>query len=294
MPSSRTTLGHSHHAFVNIEASGGVQARGELMPRLSVAVKLWTSRESVQAEIHYLNARLKLGEEVLGEGSFAGEYVNSVRREMLIEVPVTRAALGFVTDRLAGDRVDLALGIQGWMRIRYELAEGETDHMPGAGEWFFTTFGTMSIAELALQVPRSEWFKRVLEPIGSHAYLLTEIPLLKGGLGATLEASYKQLLEAERHYASGNDPSVFFHCKGAIEALPGWPADIFKPLVDKSKAERLDSIVKSAKNYFDHGRHIAQEGDRQGDFPVDHREAQFALNLTKVLLAQTADVLGAR
>lgn len=149
-------------------------------------------------------------------------------------------------------------------------------------------------AEVSLQVPRSEWFKRILEPIGSHEYLLTEIPLLKGGVGALLQASYRQLTEAERHFADGNDASVFFHCKGAIEALPGWPKGIFESVVDQAKARRLDELVKSAKSYYDHGRHIAQEGGQQGDFPVNHREAQFALNMAKVLLAEAAAVLGAR
>jgi hypothetical protein len=294
MPSSTISLGHHHHAFVNAEAVDAVSAMGSLIPRLSIKLKLRTPRERIEAEIHYLRMQVKFANELIGEGSAAGEYVNSIERRLSVEVPITRAALDFVNEQLVGDQVELHLGLQGWMRIRYELDQGEQAYAPGPGQWWFTTFGVQSIAELLLQVPRSEWFKRVLEPIGNHEYLLTEIHLLKGGIGASLGASYKQLREAERHYASGNDPSVFFYCKGAIEALPGWPSNIFDSVIDRTQAERLSALVKSAKDYFDHGRHIAQEGAWQGDFPVDHREALFALNLSKVLLAQTATVLGAR
>jgi hypothetical protein len=139
-------------------------------------------------------------------------------------------------------------------RVRYEFEEGEAvsaevvpADLPAVNEWMFTTFGVMSMAALVLQVPRGEWFERVIEPIGSHEYLLTEIPLLKGGVGVQLAKSYRQLQEAERHWVTGNDPSVFFHCKGAIEALPGWPKQIFDSLVDRTKAEYLDKLVHSAK-----------------------------------------------
>lgn len=293
--STQTTLGHLHYAFVNVEATGLIYTRGEVLPRLSIELKFRTPRERVQAEIHFLRMQVQYANEVLAEGATAGEFVDFHDRRLVIEAPITRPALEFVNERLTGDRVDLTLQLSGWMRIRYQPEEGEA--LPAGAEpdeWTFTTFGVMSVSAITLQVPRGEWFKRVIEPIGTHEYLLTEIPLLKGGIGASLEKSYKQVLEAERHWVTGNDPSVFFHCKGAIEALPGWPESIFDPLPDRTKAEYLNRLVHSAKSYFDQGRHIARTGTQEGEFPVDHREAQFALALTKVLLAETAAVLGAR
>ena len=293
--SAQTTLGHLHYAFVTVEPTGLIYARGEILPRLAIELKLRTPREKVQAEIHFLRMQVQYANEVLAEGTAAGEFVDFHDRRLIVEAPITRTALQFVNDRLVGDRVDLTLQLSGWMRIRYQPEEGEAlpPGSPATDDWIFTTFGVMSISALVLQVPRGEWFRRVIEPVGTHEYLLTEIPLLKGGVGASLEKSYKQLQEAERHWVTGNDPSVFFHCKGAIEALPGWPQQIFDSLVDRTKAEYLDKLVHSAKNYFDHGRHIAQSGIQEGEFPVDHREAEFALALTKVLLAEAAAVLGA-
>lgn len=294
--SSQTTFGHHHQAFINVEPAGRIYGSGHTMPRLAIELKLRAPNERVQAEIHFLKLQVRFQNEVLAEGTAAGEFVDFHDRRLIVEAPITRAALQFINERLVGERVELELHLSGWMRIRYELADGESPYLgqPGPGDWMFTTFGVMSISALALAVPRSDWFKNVLEPIGTHHYVLTEIPLLKGGLGAQFEKSVQQLQQAERQYALGNDPSVFLHCKGAIEALPGWPKNIFDPLADKTKAEYLDDLVLKAKNYLDHGRHVAQSGEQEGEFPVDHREAAFALSLTKILLSETAAVVGAR
>lgn len=91
-----------------------------------------------------------------------------------------------------------------------------------------------------------------------------------------------------RHWA----PAVFQYCKGMIEALPGWPKEIFSGMLDRSKAEHLDRLVLAAKHYLDHGRHVAQGGAQEGDFPVNHREALFALNMAKVLLAEISATMG--
>jgi hypothetical protein len=292
MTSSQTTLGHNRSAFVVAEATDQIQAIGTVHPRILFELRLRTPNERVKAEIHHLRLQVKFAGEVLGEGTSAGDFVDSHDRRIRIEVPISRTALGFVGERLTSDRLDLTLSLQGWMRIRYEAVEGEPTYNEPPGEWWFTTFGVMGMAEILLQIARGDWFKRVLEPLGSYEYLLTELPILKASPTTALLASRRQLQEAERHFAEGNDPAVFQHCKGMIEALPGWPKDIFSGMTDASKAKRLDAMVHAAKQYFDHGRHIAQDGAQEGDFPVNHREALFALNMAKVLLAEVAAVVG--
>lgn len=292
MTSSTTTLGHNRSAFVMVEATEQIQAIGQVYPRIQFELRLRTPNERVQAEIHYLRLQVKFKGEALGEGTTAGDYVDSNDRRMRIDVPISRSALGFVTENLQADRLDLTLSLQGWMRIRYEATDGDPGSNEPPGEWWFTTFGVMGMADIQLQIARGEWFKRVIEPLGSHEYVLTEMPILKSAAGTTLQASLRQLREAERHFVEGNDPAVVQHCKGMIEALPGWPKEIFKGLADTSKAEHLDRLVHAAKQYYDHGRHIAQHGANEGDFPVNHREALFAINMAKVLLAEIAAVIG--
>ncbi len=186
--------------------------------------------------------QVKSAGEVLGEGAAAGEIVDSHDRWMHIDVPISRTALAFVNETLSADRLDLTLSLQGWMRVRYDIDEGQPIYNEPPGEWWFTTFGVMSMSEILVQVPRGEWFKCVLEPLGSYEYLLTEVPVLKGNASAALQPSLRHIREAERHFAEGNGPAVFQYCKGMIEALPGWPKDIFGGMVDKSKAAYLGGL----------------------------------------------------
>lgn len=292
MTTSQITLGHNRAAFVLAEATDNVISFGAVYPRVKFELRLRTNNERVQAEIHYLRLRVSFGNEVLGEGSTTGDSIGHYDNRVHIEVPITRTALGFVNENLQADRLDLTLSLQGWMRVKYEAHDGQTVYDVPPGEWSFTTFGINHMAEIRLQIARGDWFKRVLEPLGSYEYLLTEVPLLRGQLAAALQSSLRQIKEAERLFAEGNDPAVFLHCKGMVEALPGWPKDIFAAMVDRSKAKVLDELTLAAKQYFDHGRHIAQDGSQTGDFPVNHREALFAINMAKMLLAEIAAVVG--
>ncbi len=53
-----------------------------LIPRLSVELKLRTNREKVEAEIHHLRMQVKFADELAGEGTAAGEELNSIERRL--------------------------------------------------------------------------------------------------------------------------------------------------------------------------------------------------------------------
>jgi hypothetical protein len=59
-------------------------------------------------------------------------------------------------------------------------------------------------------------------------------------------------------------------------------------------ARYLDDLVLKAKNYFDHRRARGAVGSQDGEFPVDHREALFALSLTNSSSVRSAGVVGTR
>jgi hypothetical protein len=293
MTSSQITIGNNRFAFIHVEATDSIQAFGQVFPRVQFELRMRTNSDKVQAELHYLRLRLTFANELLGEGTSHGEHVGPYDHRIRIEVPVTRAALGFVSEKLQADRLDLTLSLQGWARMKYETEDGQAVFNEPPGEWWFHAFGgNHAAADLSLQIARGDWFKRVLEPLGSFDYLLTEVPLLRGLSSASLQKSLGHIKEAERHYTEGNDPAVFQYCKGMVEALPGWPKEIFSGMVDQSKAKRLDEMVLAAKQYYDHGRHVARDGEHDGDFPVDHREALFAINMAKVLLGEIAAAIG--
>jgi hypothetical protein len=189
--------------------------------------------------------------------------------------------------------VDLKLMLSGWLHTRDDNSDGRRfvgDPQPG--EWVFQNFGEGRTTELTFQVARSDWFTHVLQPIGTLEYISTEITLPTGG--SALRKALDRLDQAERAYVLGDDAAVFLHCRGAIDALPGAKQRIFDVLSNQDEAKLLDALMLHAGQYLHHGRHVATDGEEQGDFPIDHNDARFALNLTKLLVAHTSHVLGSQ
>jgi hypothetical protein len=283
------------HGWIKLR-SGDVYARGNVRPRLWVTLYAATTREKRYANIHLLRGKLLFGNEEIAEGLLSGVRLNYMERALTLEIPIGREALQYVTDNATGDRIDLKLDLSGWMQVRRELTDDEPARYqedPEPGQWGFLSFGEGRQTQLDFQVARSHWFTQVLEPIGSLSYVITEIPLPKGGAGAAFQATLNHLREAERRYAAGDDAGVFFSCRAALEMLPGAPKQVFDPLPDRDVAERLDALMKETVAYLHRGRHPQREGDRLGEFPVDHADALFGLSLTRLLLAQTSRLLNA-
>lgn len=274
--------------------AGDVSARGDVRPRLLVQLFLQTLGERRHAELHVLKAKLSFSNEELAEGLLTGVSVGGFESQALLEIPIDRAALQHVTDNASGDRIDLTLEFTGWARVRREPTENDpATHMeyPEPGEWGFISLGEGQQAILRVQVARSDWFTRVMEPVGTLSYIVTEIPLPKGAALGQLQQTLNHLREAERKYATGDDAEVFFRCRAALEALPGAPKNIFGPLVDRDEAECMDALMKEAVDYLHRGRHTVRDGQQRGDFPVDHGDARFALAMTRLLVAQTSRLL---
>jgi len=207
-----------------------------------------------------------------------------------VEIPVDRAALDHIENVATASRIDLALRLSGWIRAQTDNTDGPAyASSPQPGEWVFQAFGVGRQTELTFQVARSDWFTQALEPIGTLEYLCTEIALPRGD--HPLRHAVNQLRQAERAFAEGDDPAVFSRCRGAVEAFPGAPKAIFDGLADGQERDLLDELLLRAGNYLHRGRHVARSGEREGDFPVDHADARFALNLAKLLIGHVAHVL---
>jgi hypothetical protein len=284
-----TTLGDSTTTWALLR-SGRVTGQGRVAPRLTFEMYLRTPRERMTCQIQIMRAELLAGNEVLGAGILTGlevvhgEYVSSV------EIPVTRAGLEHLAALTTGSQVDLRLRLSGWLRARDDNEDaGRFAGSPEPGVWTFLGFGTARQTELQFQIPRSDWYERVLQPIGTTEYISTEIAIPAGDL--ILRPAANHLAEAERAYAQGDDPGVFARCRAATEALPDAPKAIFAGLPDPSEAETLDELLRRANDYFHRGRHVAKGGDRQGDFPVTHADARFALSLATLLVSHVAHVL---
>lgn len=284
----------SGYGWLNI-TPGPVYGRGRVLPRLSFQLVARTPREKLKVQIHQLQAELLCANEALGVATVTGLWPSFSDFNFSIDIPLSRQALAFLNEQFSGDVLDLTLVLTGWLHV---LRQPDADEQrfastPEAGEWGFVSVGRGSSAQLQVRVSRSDWLKQVLEPIGTLEYVLTDIALPKGAAATDFANALAHLCEAERQYQLGHDPDVFAHCKAMTEALPGAPKAVFAALVDQQQAEILNALLKDAVDYFNRGRHVVQQGEQKGQFPVSHRDARFALTLSKILLAEIADILSA-
>ncbi len=59
--------------------------------------------------------------------------------------------------------------------------------------------------------------------------------------------------------------------------------------VDKRSA--IKSIFDDMRRFFNKGRHVEMSGVDAGEFPVDHRDAEFAIYLTKSFISYLAKLV---
>jgi hypothetical protein len=268
-----------------------VHGRGAVAPRLAFQFNARTSRERMEVQIHFMHGELLLGDERLGQGTLTGVRLAPSDYQLTLEVPISRVALEYIDRSAVGASLDVALRLSGWLLARDSNDDGPAySSRPQPDEWAFENFGQASEARLRFQIARSDWFSKVLEPIGTTEYICTEIALPRAD--SELRKAANHLQAAERALREGHDPQVFLNCRGAFESLPGAPKSVLENLESEQEREKLDGLMLAAGNYFHLGRHIAEDGPREGEFGVDHADAAFALNLAKLVLAQTARVLG--
>ena len=119
---------------------------------------------------------------------------------------------------------------------------------PGAGDLdpgTWTRFQVSQGSSTSLQLPRSEWFERVLAPTRNEQYLYLEVALAKDhpGLVAEWNRAMGHLRSAERAYAAGNDPGAFQYLRGWLNALAGAK----KSILAGAKKNILDAIANEKK-----------------------------------------------
>jgi hypothetical protein len=266
----------------------GVRGYGRLVPRLIFDLDLRTPRERMEVHVQHMQARLVVaGDEVAGLGSVSGVVVGPSGTSVSVDVPVSAVTIDAAETQLVGDRLSLRMELSGLLLVRDDNTDGPRfASSPTPGEWWSRPFGHGQMTAVDVTIARSDWFARVREPLGTLRYLHLEVPI--PAPGHPLGKAAARLRDAEQSLTAGDEPGVFLHCRGAIDALPGMPRDVFADLGDAREAKTLDDLVKAVGAYLHRGRHVEREGDRQGEFPVDSRDARFALNMTKVLVAHVA------
>lgn len=237
-----------------------------------------------------MQAELRVANELLGTGFLTGVSLVHGDRPIRMEIPVSRSAVSYLEAQSPENRIDLELKLTGWLRAKDDNEDSHrftSDPLPG--EPVFVSFGQANQAHLRFEVARSDWFSDVLEPIGTVEYIAMELVMPRDD--TSLKAVTSQIRKAENSYAMHDDPAVFLYCRAAIDALPGAKQEIFTSLSDPDEAQLLDDLTRQAGQFLHRGRHIVASDEQGAQFPVDHHDARFALNLTKLLVAHIGRVI---
>lgn len=72
--------------------------------------------------------------------------------------------------------------------------------------------------------------------------------------------------------------------------MEGAPKNIFDGVADPGKRQALDKLLLQLVAFLHEGRHPSDTGAQQGQFPVDHRDAAFALAMSQFFLSYIAEV----
>jgi len=272
-----------------------IQGVGRLSPRLLVR---FAARPRAHSKVLLADVTLRLehGQELIGQGRIVEERVEYDGVQIMFEVPTSARLLRHVTDSLgpASSALELTARLHGLARTWLDAAAPIGQRMAGNPEpdtWEPLTL-TSSYPE-TLKVPRANWYEQVLAPTRHEQYRYIELALPRSDQMLTVEwaNAVTQLERAEAAYATGDDPAVFSHLRGALDALPGAKKHVLDGVSDTDKRSRLNTLLKDAGEFLHSGRHVAKLGEQAGSFPVTHVDAAFALDLLRVLLSHMSLLL---
>jgi len=272
----------------------GVAGRGRVTPRLVLSMTMRTPTERIEAELHNVGVQVLFKEEVVAEGRLIGDHVTWSGNSCQLEASTSRQALDYITDQLgAHDAIELVVRY-GLLRVRWDRRDGDSPvGFPSeikSGEWTFLHMAERQ-NEHHIRVARSDWFSNVLRPIGDGEVVHLEVLMPQGPEAAHWRRTLDLVAEAEKSYVLGDDSGVFAKLRGAFEALPGAPKNIFDRLPEPKRGE-VDGLVKAfAARYLHYGRHVNKIGPQAGEFAVDHLDAGFALATAKVTLSYISRIL---
>jgi hypothetical protein len=264
-------------------------ATGGPLPQVTVPLEARVTERGIEVEILRLAFDLKIGNTLIGQGELGPySYLGTTENYLPVKVTCPQTALPHLISLVPSQgRLTLTLSFRGLLRYRHSYQEGE-NLAKGLGEantWHIESIGNSGLAELDVQVARSDWYEQVVEKLGIGSYLITPLYLPYGV--KTWEASLKHMGEALRPVVEGNPPGVFGTCRAAIDALPGAKTAIFVAMPEGKKRDAIDELTRSIGKYIHSGRHVVPNGDSEqaGEFPVDQRDALFVYNMIKLLLS---------
>jgi hypothetical protein len=262
-----------------------VNGTGQVAPRLAFTFEARVLIPNIELELDEVVVDVSLENELLGRGGLRepGYPLFSHEAHVALEVPISRTALNFASSRMGSAALTLALTFRGIVRSK---ASGHSN--PSA--WEHRRLFSREPSHLS--IPRSTWYDSVVKPLGGDSYVFLEVPIPPLPAGAMWRKAQTHLAEAEKHLHSGNDAEVLQRCYAVLASLGADPRKVLAKMGDSAKRTYFDAALKAFRNLTQSGRHVAKEGGSEGDYEVDHRDAEFVLAQTKIWLTYIARLSG--
>jgi hypothetical protein len=283
-----TQLSYGGQLWAKLQYSS-MQGVGRVYPHLLFHMLGSSFSREVRVTVPHLRVELSVGDELMASGELvqAGTELHSDGTQLTLSVPVSREAVRHIEQAFRGPTLGLKLGLRGFLAIQDDRPAGQqqTATILALGQ-----YAPLEPAELQFPVHRSEWVASVLEPLGHGKYVMMDFPVPPTPDSEPWTRALRHIERADEQYGLGNDPGVFQDLRAAFEkgSIDSAPKEMFAFIGDERKREAINGVVQAAVKYFHTGRHVTTTGPGQGHFPVDHRDAEFALALGKICLAYTA------
>lgn len=229
-------------------------------------------------------------DELVGSGLWIEDSFREHDAHRQLELPTSRRLLQEITDRLGtSSNVGFQLRFTGSAEVVF--APGTTIQRmvgdPEPGQPMLVSFNEQNVVPFS--IPRTEWFDSVVAKLGDSDYVPLELLVPRGAVGDVWRTALGHVAKAKRAYTLGDDPAVFGHLRAALDAAPGAKQHIFDVMAEPKRTE-VDALVTALGRFLHAGRHVDAD---TGEFPVDHIDAGFALNLMDILLSYASRALEA-
>jgi len=261
---------------VTFERIGG---EGRVIPTIVVVAQMGTLVEEVRVIPFHMTAKLQLGNDVLGQGSLrrCGREIDVYPSQVEFELQTTQRAINFINEQFREPYLNFSLIFDSL--INYTNTKTHQSRIVKTAD-----------CGLSLRVSKIDWLKQVLEPIKYADFTLIDLPIPEVPNREQWAKALTHIEEAEAQYRTGNDPGVFSRCYAAYEAIKPVEKHL-ESVANEDKRKAINSIFDDMRRFFNKGRHVEKTGADSGEFPVDHRDAEFAIYLIKSSTAYLAKLV---
>lgn len=258
---------------------GQIRGDGRVIPVIIVVAQMATLVEEVRVIPFHMTAKLQLGNDVIGQGGLrrCGREIRVYPSQVEFELQTTQRAINFVNEQFREDYLNFSL--------IFDLLVQHTNDKTNQNRIIKT-----ADSGLSFRVSRLDWLKQVLEPIKYADFTLIELPVPQVPNREQWTKALNHIDEAEAQYRTGNDPGVFSRCYAAYEAIKPVEKHL-ESVANEDKRNAIKSMFDNMRRFYNKGRHVEKAGAESGEFPVDHRDAEFAIYLIKSSVAYLAKLV---